>query len=262
MCPIRARASYGQHFLSNKKLAEKIVMAAEPTLTDNFIEIGPGKGALTGNLVKVAGFVLAFELDKRLGALLRETYQNHDNIAIMISDFLDFKPDDLSSKVKIIGNIPYNITTPILEKLLEFHDRLDLVVLTMQKEVADKLTALPGSSNYGKLTLQIWSQFQSEQLFSVPRKAFSPPPTVASRVVKLIPIDRGIGDLRRFSEFIAGCFSQKNRTLINSFQIGFDCPKEMCEYLLRKAELDMKVRPRDVTFDQYLKLYRIWQENR
>jgi 16S rRNA (adenine1518-N6/adenine1519-N6)-dimethyltransferase len=136
---------------------------------------------------------------------------------------------------------------------------LELAVLTIQKEVADKLIAPPGSSIYGKPTLLMWSGFAVEKLFSIPRKAFSPPPNVASRVVRITPIDRGISDLRQFSDFITGCFSQKNRTLINSLQIGFDWPKEMCEYLLKKAEFDLRVRPKDVTNDQYHKLYQIWQ---
>jgi 16S rRNA (adenine1518-N6/adenine1519-N6)-dimethyltransferase len=258
MRPIKAKPSYGQHFLKDKRLALKIVAACEPNLTDNFIEIGPGKGVLTNLLVQKSGFVLAFELDKRLGMSLRETYRKQDNIAIMIGDFLDFNPGDLESNVKIIGNIPYNITTPILEKLLEFGDKIDQAVLTMQKEVADKLTAVPGTSDYGKLTIQVWSGFETMQLFSIPRKAFSPPPKVASRVVRLIPLNRGIDSPAEFSRFISGCFSQKNRTLQNCFQIGFDWPREKCEYLLKEVGINLKQRPKDVTIDEYLELYRLW----
>jgi 16S rRNA (adenine1518-N6/adenine1519-N6)-dimethyltransferase len=259
MRPIKAKSSYSQHFLTNKKLAEKIVAASEPNLTDNFIEIGPGKGVLTNLLTAKAGFVLAYELDKRLGVTLRENYRNQDNIAVMIGDFLDFNPEKLTSNVKVIGNIPYNITTPILEKLLLFYDKIDLAILTMQKEVADKLTAIPGESNFGKLTMQIWSAFETRQLFSIPRKAFSPSPGVLSRVVRLSPVERGVADLASFSRFISACFSRKNRTLQNCLQIGFGWPKERSEKLLSEADINLKIRPKDVTFDQYLELFRLWQ---
>lgn len=262
MGQIKAKSGYGQHFLTSHKLAEKIVLAANPGTTDHFIEIGPGKGVLTSMLIEKAGFVLAYELDKRLSAALRENYRNQDNIAIMQGDFLDFNPEELTSNVKVIGNIPYNITTPILEKLTEFCDKIDIVVLTIQKEVADKLTALVGDKNYGKLTIQTWSAFEITQLFSVPRKAFSPPPKVLSRVVRLSPVKRGITDSAGFSRFISGCFSQKNRTLQNCMQIGFDWPKAKCDNILNKTELSVKTRPREVTIDKYLELFRLWQAMR
>lgn len=259
MRPIKAKSSYGQNFLTNKKLAEKIVAASEPNLTDNFIEIGPGKGALTNCLAEKVEFILAFELDRELGEYLRETFREKENIAIMIGDFLEFKPVELESRVKIIGNIPYNITTPILEKLIEFKDKIDVAILTMQKEVADKLTAISSDSNFGKLTMQIWSAFETRQLFSIPRKAFSPPPGVLSKVVRLTPVDRGVADLAGFSRFISGCFSRKNRTLQNCLQIGFGWTKERSEKLLSKADISLKIRPKDVTSDQYLELFRLWQ---
>jgi len=259
MRSIKAKPGYGQHFLTSKKLAEKIVAAAEPNLTDNFIEIGPGKGALTDILVPRVGFLLAFELDKRLGEALRNTYRDNDSIAIMIKDFLDFKSEELNSRVKIIGNIPYNITTPIIEKLFGFRDKIEMVILTIQKEVADKLTASVGDKNYGKLTVQAWAGFEIAQLFSIPRKSFSPPPKVASRVICLKPIERGIGNLADFSLFIDSCFSRKNRTLQNCLEIGFGWPKNKCENLIGEAGIDLKIRPKDVTTDQYLELYRLWR---
>ncbi len=262
MHPIKAKSGYGQHFLTNKKLAEKIVLAADPNITDNFIEIGPGKGALTNFLAEKAGFILAFELDRGLGEYLRETFREKENVAIMTGDFLEFKSNELESRVKVIGNIPYNITTPILEKLVEFKDKIDVAILTMQKEVADKLTAIPGEINFGKLTMQIWSAFETRQLFSIPRKAFSPPPDVLSRVVRLSPVERGIADLAEFSRFISACFSRKNRTLQNCLQIGFSWPKERAEKLLNKAEINLKIRPKNVTSDQYLELFRSWQAMR
>jgi 16S rRNA (adenine1518-N6/adenine1519-N6)-dimethyltransferase len=259
MCPIKAKAGYGQHFLASKKMAEKIISACAPTRNDNFLEIGSGKGALTRILVDKAGNVTAIELDKELARIIRDTYKDCDNIKIINADFLEYRAVNLAERLKIIGNVPYNITSPILEKLFEFRDKMDFAVFTIQKEVADKLTASSGLSGYGKLTLLMWSGFATEQLFSIPRKAFSPPPKVASRVVKITPIDRGITDFAEFSAFITACFSQKNRTLMNSIQIGFDWPKEMCEYLLKQAEFNLKVRPKEINNDDYLKLYQIWQ---
>jgi 16S rRNA (adenine1518-N6/adenine1519-N6)-dimethyltransferase len=259
MCPIRAKAGYGQHFLASKKMAEKIVSACAPNHTDNFLEVGPGEGALTRILVDKAGNVTAIELDKELARIIRDTYKDSDNIKIINADFLEYRADNLAGRLKIIGNVPYNITSPILEKLFEFRDKIEFAVFTIQKEVADKLTASSGLSAYGKLTLLMWSGFATEQLFSIPRKAFSPPPKVASRVVRIRPIDRGITDFPEFSAFTTACFSQKNRTLLNSIQIGFDWPKKMCEYSLKKAELDLKVRPKEINQDGYLKLYKIWQ---
>jgi 16S rRNA (adenine1518-N6/adenine1519-N6)-dimethyltransferase len=258
----KPKAGLGQHFLVNKKYAEMIVEAVDPKAGENVIEIGPGKGALTDILAKRGCRIVAVELDKQLGKFLEGEYGHDDNVVIMSMDFTLLEPAIIPRQSKIIGNIPYNITTPILDKLFELREKITLVVLTVQTEVALKLTAKPGKPGYGKSTVMLWAGFDIESLFTIPRTAFSPAPEVTSRVIRLKPAGRGIKDIDNFRQFIRRCFQQKSRTLVNSMQIGFNWPKELSEYLIKKAEFDIRVRPSGITCEEYLKLYRIWQKMR
>jgi 16S rRNA (adenine1518-N6/adenine1519-N6)-dimethyltransferase len=257
---IKPKARFGQHFLMEKKYAARIVEALEPETGESIVEIGSGKGVLTDILLQKGCQVTAIELDKRLINLLNNKYRNRPSIKILPYDFLKINPSQIPNNSKILGNIPYNITSQILDKLFKFRQMITLAVLTVQAEVAANLSASSGDKGYGKSTVLLWAGFDIESLFTIPRSAFSPPPQVTSKVVRIRPANREIEDIESFRQFIRNCFCQKTKTLANSMQMGFDLPKERCEYLIQKAELDKKIRLTAVSCNDYLNLYRIWQE--
>jgi 16S rRNA (adenine1518-N6/adenine1519-N6)-dimethyltransferase len=260
MCPIRAKKSLGQHFLANRKYAERIVSAIDPKPSDTVLEIGPGKGALTRILLEKGCRVIAVEVDDKLVEHLKSEFANIDNLKIISNDFLDLDVSQLPSPIKIIGNIPYNITKEILEKLFEFENIVTCVVLTIQTEIAQKLVAKPSADDYGLLTLLIQSGFTAQVLLGVPRKVFSPPPKVSSKVIKLTPVQSPNIDSVAFRDFLRGCFKQKRKTLANSMQFGLAIPKSNCESLLKQAGHNGRVRPELLSLNEYLTIFQLLQK--
>jgi 16S rRNA (adenine1518-N6/adenine1519-N6)-dimethyltransferase len=256
----KAKKSFGQHFLSNRKYAERIVEAIDPKPGDNVLEIGPGKGALTKILLEKRCLITAIEYDQPLAAFLENELADNKNLKILAGDFLDIGSRKFQFPLKIIGNIPYNITKEILDKLFEFKNILICAVLTVQTEIAQKLVAKPSAKDYGLLTLMVKSSFDARILFGVPRKVFSPPPKVTSKTIKLIPVSSPVDNLPAFREFLSGCYKQKRKTLANSMQFGLTLPKSNCESFLKQAGLATDIRPEQLTLDEYAKLFRLWQE--
>lgn len=186
---MRAKRSLGQNFLVDPNLQRKIVDALAPGPGDTVIEIGPGQGALTEHLAPRAGKLVAVELDDALAARLDARYADDARIRVVHADILAWDPADALSPsgVKVVGNIPYNITSPILFRLLEWRPAPERIVLMVQREVADRLLAPPGVSAYGALTVGVRAEADVERLFEVGRRAFRPVPNVDSTVVALRP---------------------------------------------------------------------------
>jgi 16S rRNA (adenine1518-N6/adenine1519-N6)-dimethyltransferase len=205
----------GQHFLTSAGILERIAVAVCPAREDLVIEIGPGRGALTQKLLDRAARVVAIEIDAALVEHLRVKFAGEPRLEIIHADVLD---TDLSrwGRVPIAGNLPYYITSPILEKAV----RLDVrrAVFLIQKEVAERLIAKPGNRDYGYLTLHTALFADTRLLFEVKPGAFSPPPRVDSAVVLLTPHTRdlGVGDRETFRRFLSQCFRQKRKTLRNN----------------------------------------------
>jgi 16S rRNA (adenine1518-N6/adenine1519-N6)-dimethyltransferase len=260
MYPIKAKKSYGQHFLTNHKLAEKNVDAIEPNRGDEVLEIGPGKGVLTKILLGRGCRVTAVELDKNLVDFLHTELGYEEKLTIVEGDFIKYDKSKLTLPIKIIGNIPYNITKEILDKLFEFKNKLSCVVLTIQREIAEKLIAKPNSSNYGLLTVLMQSKFTTKLLFGIPRKSFSPPPSVSSKVIKLLPLTKPFDNAASFREFLRACFIQKRKTLVNSMMLGLKMPKSACENILKQAGLNLAIRQNELSIDEYFGLFNIWRE--
>jgi 16S rRNA (adenine1518-N6/adenine1519-N6)-dimethyltransferase len=205
----------GQHFLTNSGILERIAVAVCPEGEDLVIEIGPGRGALTEKLLRRAARVVAIEIDSTLVAHLRDKFADEPRLEIVHSDVL---ATDLSrwGRAPIAGNLPYYITSPILEKAV----RLDVprIVFLIQKEVAERLAAQPRHREYGYLTLQTALFADTRMLFEVKPGSFRPPPQVDSAVVLLTPHKRdlGVGDGEAFLRFLSQCFRQKRKTLRNN----------------------------------------------
>ena len=205
----------GQHFLTNASVLERIAVAACPAGEDLVIEIGPGRGALTEKLLRRAARVVAIEIDGTLVAHLRTKFAGEPRLEIVHADIL---ATDLGrwGRAPVAGNLPYYITSPILEKTV----RLDVprMVFLIQKEVAERLIATPGHRAYGYLTLQTALFADTRLLFEVKPGSFRPPPQVDSAVVLLTPHrrDAGVGDREAFLRFLSQCFRQKRKTLRNN----------------------------------------------
>jgi len=230
------RPKLGQNFLADPRAAERLVNALGDVSQRVVIEIGPGRGALTTLLANRAGYLIAIELDRVLGAQLRMKYANRPNLEIVEGDVLDIDLGRLmrrerrtsgdihpgaSDKAVVVGNLPYYITSPILLHLLRFHEVMTEIVIMVQKEVADRIAAKPGSRDYGLLSATAQLYAKVEKLFTLPPGALAPPPEVHSTVLRLT-VQPQVENLRvsgrEFEEYLKLSFGQKRKTLRNNLR--------------------------------------------
>lgn len=244
----KQKPKLGQNFLMDAGAARRIVDALGDISHSLVIEIGPGRGALTKLLAQRAGHLIATELDRYLAQALQQEFRDRRNIKIVEADFLSTSIPGLlgsistpeSARVKVVGNIPYYITSDILLRLFEQHEHIETVVLMVQKEVADRLVAEPQSRDYGLLTVTARLFTDVERLFTLPPGAFSPPPQVHSSVLRLrfSPKGEQLGvDARDFLNFCKLAFGQKRKTLFNNLRGVYD------ESSVRAALEKVRVHP-------------------
>lgn len=266
---LRAKKSLGQNFLTDTNVLNNIVSAAEITKADNVIEIGPGIGALTEKLAQAAGEVVALEIDEDLLDVLYEVLFDYDNVKVINKDVLktDVKTlineefSDPSRPIKVVANLPYYITTPILVQLLSVDVKWASIVVMMQKEVAQRLAAEPGTKAYGTLSLAIQYKMDVRLAFEVPRTVFVPAPNVDSAIVELTPRHEALtvlpDDEKGLFRLIKGCFSHRRKTLANNLQgvIGKGADKKaQTQTILAELSIAPSVRPETLSLDQFILL--------
>ncbi|MCC4502275.1 16S rRNA (adenine(1518)-N(6)/adenine(1519)-N(6))-dimethyltransferase RsmA [Limosilactobacillus reuteri] len=266
---IRTKKSFGQNFLTDLNVLKNIVEAADITANDNVIEIGPGIGALTEQLAQAAGEVLALEIDQDLIPVLKEVLSPYDNVKVINQDVLQANLPELIKKefkdpsrpIKVVANLPYYITSPILMNLLASPVEWATICVMMQKEVAQRLTAKPGTKQYGALTLAIEYQMQAKIAFDVSRKVFVPAPNVDSAIVVLTPRTNPLPvqpfDKQKLFGFIRGCFAHRRKSLWNNLQsvIGKDpVVKEKMTAVLTQLDISPQIRPEKLTLEQFIEL--------
>ena len=266
---IRTKKSFGQNFLTDLNVLKNIVEAADITDNDNVIEIGPGIGALTEQLAQAAGEVLALEIDQDLIPVLKEVLSPYDNVKVINQDVLQANLPELIKKefkdpsrpIKVVANLPYYITSPILMNLLASPVEWATICVMMQKEVAQRLTAKPGTKQYGALTLAIEYQMQAKIAFDVSRKVFVPAPNVDSAIVVLTPRTNPLPvqpfDKQKLFGFIRGCFAHRRKSLWNNLQsvIGKDpVVKEKMTAVLTQLDISPQIRPEKLTLEQFIEL--------
>jgi len=221
----RHKPRLGQNFLADASSARRIVDALGDVSKKTIIEIGPGKGVLTRLLAESARRLVAIELDRKLTAELRMNYAAQPNVEIIEADVLAVNFEGLvHERCDVIGNLPYYITSDILLKLFRFHHRFEWIVIMVQKEVAERIAARPGSRDFGLLTVTTQLFCDVELLFTLPPGAFSPPPKVSSSVLRLqvAPKARALGiDQERFLGFLKTAFAQKRKTLFNNLKMQY-----------------------------------------
>ena len=266
---IHTKKSFGQNFLTDLNVLKNIVEAADITDNDNVIEIGPGIGALTEQLAQAAGEVLALEIDQDLIPVLKEVLSPYDNVKVINQDVLQANLPELIKKefkdpsrpIKVVANLPYYITSPILMNLLASPVEWATICVMMQKEVAQRLTAKPGTKQYGALTLAIEYQMQAKIAFDVSRKVFVPAPNVDSAIVVLTPRTNPLPvqpfDKQKLFGFIRGCFAHRRKSLWNNLQsvIGKDpVVKEKMTAVLTQLDISPQIRPEKLTLEQFIEL--------
>ena len=217
--PHRARKRFGQHFLHDSRVIAHIVDAIDPRPGQAIVEIGPGQGALTTALIERAGRIRAIEIDRDLAAGLRERFLP-TQLTLIEANALKTNWNELADPaLRIVGNLPYNISTPLLFTLLPIAERVIDQHFMLQKEVVDRMVAAPGSKTYGRLSVMLQFRYRLTQLFDVPRGAFKPAPEVTSSIVRMQPHPAGElpdVDTEAFARVVAAAFGQRRKTLRNS----------------------------------------------
>lgn len=257
-----AKKSLGQNFLSDGNYIRKIVDALDLQKDELVIEIGPGRGALTEYLIEKAGKVIAVELDSDLIPVLNEDFGQNENFQLIESDALkiDFskliKTEDQNPKAKLVANLPYYISTAILQHLANYRENFSELVLMLQKEVVERITAEPGNSERGFLTVLIESFFESEKLFDVSPNAFRPAPKVWSAVVKLVPKENLFADFeteKLFKEIISACFTQKRKTISNNLK-NYLKDKNETDKILTNSEIEQNRRAETLSVEEWKRI--------
>jgi 16S rRNA (adenine1518-N6/adenine1519-N6)-dimethyltransferase len=247
----RPRKRFGQNFLHDPRAIERIVDAIDPRPGDRIVEIGPGQAALTRRLIERCGHVVAIELDRDLAAWLRSEFPPQQ-LTLIEADALRFDWSSLGAEpLRIVGNLPYNISSPLLFRLMESAPWTVDQHVMLQKEVVDRMVAPPGSRTYGRLSVMLQLRYRMTKLFDVSRGAFKPPPQVTSSVVRMVPRPvhelPGI-DMALFARVVAAAFNQRRKILGNSLA-GVAAPAHFTA-----ASVNPLARAETLTVDDFVRL--------
>ena len=261
---ITARRGLSQSFLTDRYVVKDIVAAAELTPSDEVLEVGPGLGVLTRELVRVARRVVAVELDRRLAELLPRLVPNPERLEVYQGDILDFDPAvAFRGRYKVVANLPYHITSPALRHLLSARRRPELMVVMVQREVAERIAARPGNTSLISIMVQLYARVSVVR--QVPAESFYPAPKVDSAVLKLEVYDRlppEVDDPEAFLGFVAAGFSRRRKQIHNSLSESLWFPPRGVFDVLRNAGIEPTRRAQTLSLQEWLRLYRAYQEAR
>jgi 16S rRNA (adenine1518-N6/adenine1519-N6)-dimethyltransferase len=259
---VQPKKSLGQHFLVDTQHCARITAYADIQPEDTVIEIGPGTGQLTRLLLEKARTVIAIEFDRdmveHLGRLFPENDPRSSKLTIVNADILRLRWTDLpaGNHVRLVGNLPYNISTKILAQTAEVKERFHSFTFMVQKEVAERVLARPGTKDYGYFTLLMEYHFQRFRGFAVPPGAFSPPPRVVSYAMRVMPREPlEVPDYRRFVKLLQSSFRQRRKTLWNNLKSGFE--DEKLAQAFSECGLDSRIRPEELPLQQFACLARV-----
>ena len=259
---IQMSKKLGQNFLVDEQVVDGIVAAAAVKPGEAVLEIGPGIGTLTQGLAEAGANVTAVELDRQLLDVLAKTLAGYDNVRIIHGDILriDISREIRAEKFKVIANLPYYITTPIIMRLLEERLPVELMVTMVQKEVAERMVAAPGSKDYGALSVAVQFYTQPEIMFVVPPQAFIPAPAVESAVIRCRvrpapPVS--VTDEKAFFRVVKAAFAQRRKTLANALK-GGGIAKEVVDAMLRQTGIDGGRRGETLTLAEFAALANAW----
>ncbi len=246
----RARKRFGQNFLEDFHVINSILKTIHPKPSDKIIEIGPGLGALTRPLLKYVDQLTAIEIDKDLHAYLNGLPESQDKLTLICQDVLTVDFAQFGDKLRVVGNLPYNISTPLLFHLLQYANHIKDMHFMLQKEVVSRLAASPGTKAYGRLSVMTQAQCQVDSLFLVPPNAFNPAPKVDSAIVRLTPheIKHPKTLLQTLEELLTQAFSARRKTLANTLR------PLLTQEELQTLGVDPKGRAETISVEFYLKI--------
>lgn len=255
----RPRKALGQNFLTDHNIVHKILNVADLKPGDNLLEVGPGRGALTDLLAVRAARLVAVEFDRDLAAILRERFTDNDRVLIHEQDILkvDFEQLLGNDCYKVVANLPYNISTPVLFRFLEERHRLSKLVVMLQKEVGERLAAPPDCSEYGVLTILFRQWFEVKREFLVTPGCFFPPPKIDSVVISLVPLAASrvaVGDQQLFERLVKAAFAMRRKTLWNCLKSSGLAEAKLLEKLLESCAIDGRRRGETLTLDEFARL--------
>lgn len=267
---IKANKSLGQNFLINDEVIENIIKSSNLSKEDMVIEIGPGLGTLTKRLLEEAGKVLCVELDKKMINILQDRFSENDKFEVINEDILkvdlnqiikENKKDNNIKNVKIVANLPYYITTPIIMKLLEEKLEIESITVMIQKEVADRLIEIPGGKNTGAITYTVYYYCESEKIMEVPNSSFIPEPEVTSEVIKMNLRKTPAVELENpkiMFMIIKSAFMQRRKTLLNALTNSkVFINKEEGTQILNKLNLDINIRAESLSIQDFANIAKL-----
>lgn len=246
----RAKKKFGQHFLTDTFIINRIVQAIGPQRDDVMVEIGPGPGALTAPLLDRLNHLHAVEIDRDLAAALRARFLP-TQFTLHETDVLDFDFTSLTGHFRAVGNLPYNISTPFLFHLADSSNRLIDATFMLQKEVVDRMVAEPDTEAYGRLSVMLQYRFAMEHLFDVPPTAFTPPPKVNSAIVRMVPLPESrlkAKDDRRLAALVMAGFGQRRKTLSNTLKPFLSADQ------IASLDIDPKRRAETLSLIEFVRL--------
>lgn len=266
MQKLKAKKSLGQNFLKDEEILNQIIESAGLTMEDNVIEIGPGQGALTEKLAKACKKVIAIELDDRLIPLLHTKFVGNENVEIIHDDILKINLPELVSSFrfqasghKVVANIPYYITAPIIRLLLETKYPPKEIILMVQKEVAERIVAEAGEMSILAVSVQYYAS--AEYLFTVPKIAFDPIPKVDSAIIKIVTDHKSLvtkEETKKFFRIVKAGFSAKRKTLANNLSSSFQIDKKEVEAKLISLGFSANTRAQELSVEDWKKLQEIF----
>jgi len=257
---LRARKRFGQNFLQDDMVIADIVAAIDPQLDQHLVEIGPGHGAITQFLVQACQRLDIIELDRDLVPLLKNKLAQYPQLHIHQADALAFDYAKLpiaQEKLRVIGNLPYNITTPLLFHLLAQAQYIEDMCFMLQLEVVQRICAQPGSKTYGRLSIMVQYQCEAMQLFTVPPEAFEPAPKVDSAIIYLKPLSEFTGGdvpITALNKVVTQAFSQRRKTISNTLK------NIMSLAILDELDIDLTQRPETISVTQYVAITKAWMQ--
>ena len=249
----RPRKRFGQNFLQDAHIIQQIIASIAPNNTQHLVEIGPGKGAITRELLPHCGKLDAIELDRDLVPLLQQSFPQ-DTFSLHSSDALQFDFCELQQdgKLRVVGNLPYNISTPLIFHILDKRECIEDMHFMLQKEVVDRLAAAPGTKAYGKLSVMTQTLCEVTALFDIPPDAFYPPPKVQSAFVRLVPhqeIPVKDSDWKNFEQVVTAAFAHRRKTLRNNL-------KKIIDLESAEKDFDLSRRAETLSIDEFIQLSR------
>lgn len=254
----KPKKSLGQNFLQDQNIQRKIIDACDFQPSDRVLEIGAGTGVLTGLIASNVSRVYALEIDRSLNAVLARNLKAYNNVRIINQDILKFDLDKLkdgAGKIKVFGNIPYYITSPIIEHLLRFRHKIEVIFLTVQKEFGQRMVALPGSKDYGSFSCFVQYYTEPKILFAIKKNSFNPAPKVDSCFLRLAIRQNpavAVDNEELLFKIIRTAFQQRRKTLKNSLKSIV--PKEKLQEFFKRYKINPKIRPEDLSLQSFANL--------